>query len=148
MKKILCVASAGGHWVQLLRLRPAFEEHNIIYISTEKSLRETVKGSRFYCVPDANRNNVFSLVLLFFSMVFIIFATRPQVIVSTGAAPGFFAFLFGKLFRSKNIWIDSIANIDKMSLTGLLSKHLSNLWLTQWDHLAGKDGPFYKGKVI
>ena len=27
-KKILAVASAGGHWVQLLRLRPAFEKLN------------------------------------------------------------------------------------------------------------------------
>jgi hypothetical protein len=31
-KKVLAVASGGGHWVQLLRLQPAFVHHKVTYV--------------------------------------------------------------------------------------------------------------------
>ena len=35
MKKILAVASIGGHWVQLLRIaRPLEERYEVVYMST------------------------------------------------------------------------------------------------------------------
>ena len=32
-KRVLAVASAGGHWVQLMRLRPAFGEDDVTYVT-------------------------------------------------------------------------------------------------------------------
>jgi len=37
------------------------------------------------------------------------------VIVSTGAAPGYFAIVLGRLFGARTIWIDSMANIENLS---------------------------------
>src|SRR4051812_12345907 len=54
-RRILAVASSGGHWIQLRRLSPAFEGHDVAYMTTDPGHRDEVSGARFYTVLDANR---------------------------------------------------------------------------------------------
>jgi hypothetical protein len=49
---------------------------------------------------------------------------------------------------SKTIWIDSIANVESMSMTGQKVGRFADMWLTQWPHLARPEGPFYVGAVL
>ncbi|MBA7545310.1 hypothetical protein ES705_37676 [subsurface metagenome] len=35
-KKVLAIASAGGHWIELLRIRPAFSAFHVVFVSTNK----------------------------------------------------------------------------------------------------------------
>ena len=58
--KVLAVASGGGHWVQLLRLKPAFDDLDIAYCSVQKDYREQVQGRRFYAIKDVSRRNPLS----------------------------------------------------------------------------------------
>jgi UDP-N-acetylglucosamine:LPS N-acetylglucosamine transferase len=78
----------------------------------------------------------------------VLLITRPHVVVSTGASPGFFAMLAGRLLAKKTIWVDSIANVDELSLSGRHVRHFADLWLTQWPHLERESGPRYFGSVI
>lgn len=73
---------------------------------------------------------------------------RPEVIISTGAAPGYLGLRIGKWFGARTIWIDSIANAEKLSLSGQLVRNCADLWLTQWPHLARQDGPLFRGSVL
>jgi hypothetical protein len=41
-KKILAVSSGGGHWVQLLRLAPAFKGHDVVYVTVNRNYRGQV----------------------------------------------------------------------------------------------------------
>ena len=148
-KKILAVASSGGHWIQLLRLQTAFKGYDVVYVTVTKDYRTALPDAKkFYTVPDATIWNKIALFLLCIKMFCILFWERPKVVISTGAAPGYFALRFGKLFGAKTIWLDSIANIDVMSHTGILVRKYSDLWLTQWEHLASSSGPVFKGKVF
>ena len=52
---VLAVASGGGHWIQLLRLRAAFGEVDVVYATTYPDHREVVGTARFCLVPEANR---------------------------------------------------------------------------------------------
>jgi hypothetical protein len=70
------------------------------------------------------------------------------VIISTGAAPGYFAVRLGRLLGAKSIWLDSIANVERVSMTGELVGPKADLWLTQWPHLALPTGPRYEGAVL
>ena len=45
-------------------------------------------------------------------MLGLLLRHRPDVIVTTGAAPGYFALRFGKLLGARTIWIDSMANAE------------------------------------
>jgi hypothetical protein len=74
--------------------------------------------------------------------------TRPDVVVSTGAAPGYFALRIGKILGARTVWIDSIANAEALSRTGTLVRPWADLWLTQWPHLAADGGPAYAGSVL
>ena len=81
-------------------------------------------------------------------ILWILVRTRPHVIVSTGAAPGYFALRLGKLLGARTVWLDSIANAGELSMTGRLVRKYADLWLTQWPHLAGPAGPDFRGGVL
>lgn len=147
-KRILAVSSGGGHWVQLLRLRPAFAGQHVAYVTVRRGYRSDVDPAPFYVVPDATRETRFKLWWLAARMALVLLRERPNVIITTGAAPGFFAVRFGRLFGARTIWLDSIANVDELSLSGRLAGPYADLWLTQWSHLADTDRPQYAGEVV
>jgi UDP-N-acetylglucosamine:LPS N-acetylglucosamine transferase len=148
MKRVLFVSSSGGHWIQLRRLESALGDYEKYYISTDKHQASVVNNGTYYYIQDASRWNKGMLLWQALRMLFLILRIRPDAIISTGAAPGFFAMLWGKLTGSKTIWVDSIANVDEMSLSGKKVKKYADLWLTQWSHLESDDGPKYFGKII
>jgi len=145
--KILAIASTGGHWIQLLRLRPAFDEHEIVFASTKKNFNTTVKGYDFHAVPEANRWNKRKLFLAFFKIWSLIGDIKPDVIVTTGAAPGLMAIIIGRIRGVKTIWVDSIANAEQLSMSGKLATYFSDRVYTQWLHLAN-DKIVFDGNVI
>ncbi|MFH1998802.1 MAG: UDP-N-acetylglucosamine--LPS N-acetylglucosamine transferase [Planctomycetota bacterium] len=147
-KRILAVASGGGHWVQLRRLAPAFDDHDVAYLTTEPSYRSEVAPARFYTVKDASRWNKFGLLRQAFQILWILLRLRPETIITTGAAPGFFAVRMGKWLGARCVWLDSIANAEKLSLSGERAGPVADLWLTQWEHLASQDGPKCRGSVL
>lgn len=146
--KVLAVASSGGHWVQLLRIVPAFAGFEVVYVTVLKSYRSQVSENRFYLVNDANRWNRLGLVMLAIRLTWIIGKERPHVVVSTGSAPGYFALFLGRLFGARTIWIDSMANIECLSMSGSHVGRYADLWLTQWPHLARTEGPHYGGSIL
>ena len=105
-------------------------------------------GSKFFKVIDANGNEKMKLLVLFVQMAWIMAIKRPDVVISSGAAPGFFAVMLGKFFGAKTIWIDSIANAEELSLSGKKVGAFADLWLTQWPNLVQPSGPQYQGRVL
>ncbi len=148
MKRILAVASGGGHWVQLLRLRPAFTGCDIAYVTVQKSYREQLDHGRFYAVTDATRWSRWDLLRMMAEVVWIVLKERPDVVISTGAAPGVVALRVGKWLGARTIWIDSIANVEQMSMSGKRVRGFTDLWLTQWPDVASTEGSLYQGAVI
>lgn len=146
--RLLLVASGGGHWVQLLRLRPAFAGCECVYVTVRRDYAADVAGCRFFAVNDATRWNKFGLVLLALRILVVLLRVRPDVVVSTGAAPGYFALRLGKLLGARTVWIDSMANVERLSMTGELVRPHADRWLTQWKHLAAAGGPEYAGGVL
>lgn len=145
--KILAIASAGGHWVELLRLLPAFSNDEIAFISTNSNLSKTVESHTFYAIKDYNRNNISKAVGDILKIARIIKKEKPTFMVSTGAAPGLIALFIGKILGKKTIWIDTIASVEKLSLSGKLASFFVDRIYTQWEHLS-TNKIIYKGNVI
>lgn len=146
--RVLAIASGGGHWVQLQRLRPLLDELDVAYVSVDRSYGDDLSGHPLYVVRDASRWNKLRLVVQALQVVGILLRRRPDVVLSTGAAPGCFGLVFGKLLGARTIWIDSLANVERMSLSGRLVRRFADLWLTQWPHLERPEGPQYAGAVL
>lgn len=143
------VSSSGGHWIQLRRLRPAFDGWSRYYACTNPGYRSTIDSDEhFFAVPEATRWNKLRLVSQALTVLWILLRTRPEVVVSTGASAGFFAMLFGHLLHRKTIWVDSIANVDELSLSGRQARRFADLWLTQWRHLERPEGPNWFGSLV
>ncbi|GIZ52855.1 glycosyl transferase [Noviherbaspirillum aridicola] len=146
-KHVLAVASGGGHWVQLLRLRPAFVDSDVTYMTTNAAYARDVDAS-LITVADANLKEKLRLLRMFFEVLVHVARLRPDIVVSTGAAPGFAAILFGRLFGARTVWIDSIANSEQLSVSGKYARRYADVWLTQWAHLSQPAGPQYWGGVL
>lgn len=147
-KKILAVASGGGHLIQLLRLRPALEGHRQYFMTTTNGYQDTYSDSKWFIVRDASRWDKFGLLIMLFQILMIFIQIRPDVVITTGAAPGVFAVRVGKLFGAKTLWLDSIANAEEVSMSGQLAGPHADLWLTQWPELEKDEGPLFRGRVL
>lgn len=148
MKKVMMVSSSGGHWVQLNLMNSVLSDYERIYVTTESKYRTAVGGCKFLLIPDASRWNKIKVIWLALVMFKHMLKIRPDVVISTGAAPGFFALFFGKCLKAKTIWLDSIANVDEISMSGKQVRKYADLWLTQWEHLAKPDGPYFLGSLL
>jgi exopolysaccharide biosynthesis glucuronosyltransferase PssD len=146
-ERILAVASSGGHWVQLRRLTPAFDGQDVAYLTTDPGHSVEMDGARFYAVTDANRWDKLALARCALQVLRVVVRERPTVVVSTGAAPGYLAIRLSRLVGARTVWIDSIANVEELSMSGQLATSAADLCLTQWPHLAG-DHIHYMGAVL
>jgi hypothetical protein len=147
--KVLAISSGGGHWVQLLRLRPAFDACEVVYATVLEGYRSDLEGQAdFRVIPDSNRSNKIGLFRSAWSIFWLVFRFRPDVVISTGAAPGYFGVRFGKLLGARVVWLDSIANAEELSLSGQKAGPFVDLWLTQWPHLVRENAPKYLGNVL
>ncbi len=146
--RILAVSSGGGHWVELIRLAPAFSGHDVAFATVDKSYRSETSSARFYTVRDVTRWDKLHWPQTILKLAWILVRERPDVVISTGALPGYFCLRLAKLFGIKTVWLDSIANVDELSMSGQRIGRHADLWLTQWPHLAGPNGPFYRGTVL
>ena len=142
--KILAVSSTGGHWIQLNRLSSIFRANLTIYVCTST---KRVGDSKFYIVKDASRWNKLGLLKQMFQVFYIVIQERPSVVITTGASVGIWAMMAGWILGAKTIWLDSIANYEKISLSGRLAKPFCSIFLTQWEHLENKN-ILYKGNVL
>ena len=147
--KVLAISSGGGHWVQLLRLRPAFADCDVVFATVKEGFSaDLAPGSEFRLIPHANRWNKLDLLRALYAVFRLMWRERPDVVISTGAAQGYFAIRIGSLMGARTIWVDSIANGEELSLSGQKIGPHATLWLTQWAHLARPDGPHYSGSVL
>jgi UDP-N-acetylglucosamine:LPS N-acetylglucosamine transferase len=145
--RVLAIASAGGHWIQLLRLRPALADCDVTWVTTSAELATGVDGN-VRIVMDASAKHPLKLLRSFAQLVWVLLRTRPRYVISTGAAPGALAIVLGRLMFARTLWLDSIANVDELSRSGRMVRRFATHWLTQWEHLVVPGGPAFWGKVL
>lgn len=147
-KIILAIASGGGHWVQLRRVVPAFAGFEVHFATVNADYARDVADQHFHLIPDATRWSKLGLIKLALRVLWLVLVIRPDFVISTGAAPGYFAIRFGKWFGARTLWLDSIANAEEMSMAGNMVRKYADVWLTQWPHLAKAEGPTFFGAVL
>lgn len=146
--KLIALASGGGHWVQLQRLRPVFEQYETVYVSMFESYAEQVAGCRYYVVPDASRFDLRSFAPVILKAAGIMLRERPKALVTTGSAPMLAFVLLARLMGVRTLWIDSIANSERLSSSGRLAKKLAHRVVSQWPEVAEREGVPCWGAVI
>lgn len=148
--KLCLAASAGGHLSQLLSLESVWKGHQVVCVSTGLMVQEKLQAiGKTYIVGECNREHPIKTFGVMLKCLKIVWKERPSVILSTGAAAGFLMCFWGKLFGAKVIWVDSIANAEKLSMSGRMIRPFADLILSQWPDVAAKYPKVeYAGEVI
>lgn len=146
--RVLAIASGGGHWVQLLRLRPAWEGCDVAYATVYADCAAQVPGAPFFRFRDASRKNPGSFAIVALQLLRAVLTVRPDVVVTTGSAPALLAIMFGRMIGARTLWVDSIANSERMSSSGLRARKIAHMCVTQWPELATEPRPLYWGAVL
>ena len=147
-KRILAVASGGGHWQQLMLMRDAFAGHDVTYATTLAGLPERFGAAPAVIVPDCNRSERLAMLRSAAALGRLVIRVRPQVVISTGALPGVMALGLGRAVGARTIWVNSVANAEEMSMSGRMARRVAHLWLSQWEHVAREAGAEYAGAVL
>jgi UDP-N-acetylglucosamine:LPS N-acetylglucosamine transferase len=121
-----------------------------VFVTTGETVAgELAKRGVVYVVGECNRSMPFKTFCVFWRCVKIVLKERPDVILSTGAAAGCLLCFLGKLRGAKVIWLDSITNTERLSLSGRMVRYIADLFLVQWSELAVKyKNVEYIGAVI
>lgn len=146
--RLLAVASGGGHWIELLRLRPAFAGWDIAYVSMFENYVSAVPGARYYTVPDASRFDKLAFPKVFAKAVAIMLKERPDAIVTTGSAPMLSFMALGRAMGAQTLWIDSIAQAEELSSSGKLARKIAHRTVAQWPDVAAREGVECWGAVL
>lgn len=148
--KICIVASAGGHLSQLLPLQQAWKGCEVVCVSTGQMVREKLEAiGRTYIVGECNREHPIKTFGVMWKCLRIVLWEKPEVVLSTGAAVGFLMCFWGKLSGAKVVWVDSIANARKLSMSGRMVRPFADLILSQWSDVAARyPNVEYAGEVI
>jgi len=148
--KICLVASAGGHMSQLLKLTDSWQGYEACCVTTTDFVQGKLqKYGKAYTVGECNRQSTIRVFKVLVRCICVILRERPDVVISTGAAAGCIMCFLGKLLGAKVIWIDSITNVERISLSGRMIRHIADLFLVQWPELAEQySNVEYVGTVI
>ncbi|MCU0891564.1 MAG: UDP-N-acetylglucosamine transferase subunit ALG14 [Sandarakinorhabdus sp.] len=135
-KRVLAIASGGGHFIQLMRLSPAWDGHKVSIATVDPSSRALVGDVPFFTFRDVSRADWWRIPAAALDIARILLRVRPQVIITTGALPGLIAATLARPFGVKSLWVDSIANSEVLSGSGGQAGRVCSQVVTQWPHLA------------
>jgi UDP-N-acetylglucosamine:LPS N-acetylglucosamine transferase len=156
MRKFVAGASAGGHTNELLILLLAAESiwqrMPDIYVTTMPISAVAYKryAKPVRVIAEADRKKFFGVLWVVVKSLFLVLRDRPGMVVTTGSLPLAIYCVFAKyICRASVIWIDSVAQVDEMSMSGKLMLRVADQCFVQWPEVAEKYiDARYSGEVM
>jgi len=135
---------------ELIQIADTFRDAPMVWVSTGPMVVGLVqKYGPVYIVGECNRQHPIRSFVVALRCLRVVFRERPSVVISAGAAPGFLVCFWAKLFGAKIVWVDSIANIVDLSMSGRMVRRLADLILSQWPEVAARyPNVEYAGELI
>lgn len=139
MKKVLFIASTGGHLNELMQLKDMFNYYDY-HIVTEKTnsnkyLKKEYGKKINYLIYGTKHHMLtypFKLLINCFISLFIYLRFRPDYIITTGTHTAGPMCLIGKIFGSRVIYIETFANMVTKTATGKLLYPVADKFIVQW----------------
>ena len=135
-KKICFVASSGGHYEQLMMLKPLMEKYDSFIMTEETIYQAKIEKQKIYYLKQVNRKEktfIFQMIentILSFKIFFI---EKPDVVISTGVLATIPICLIMKLFGKKLVYIESFAKITSATETGKFIYRFADQFYVQWE---------------
>ncbi|AQT69459.1 Oligosaccharide biosynthesis protein Alg14 like protein [Anaerohalosphaera lusitana] len=116
-----------------------FQQKPDLYVTTRKQTAQPLESrGPTYCIGECNRRKPVRSLLVLLKTLSLALRKRPDVIITTGSMPLALFCGWSKLLGAKIVWIDSITNIEKLSVSGRFVRHFADLMLVQWPELTNR----------
>lgn len=136
--KVICFASSsGGHFEQLLMLKPLVAKYDSFILTEKTKYSDTVKNQYSY-VNQVNRKEIlfiFKMVLISIKSLYIFLRKKPDVIICTGVLAMIPMCIIMKIFGRKVIYIESFAKIYSPTISGKFIYKFADRFYVQWESM-------------
>lgn len=140
-KKVMFIASTGGHLNELLMLKKIFTNYDYSLITeydkTTKNLTNHFRNVDYLVY--GTKDHLFSYIFKFSYNIlksFLLFLKyRPKVIVTTGTHTAVPICYIAKIFGTKIVYIETFANIKTKTLAGKIIYPIADLFIVQWEEM-------------
>ena len=133
--KICFAASSGGHYEQLMMLKPLMEKYDSFVITEKTDYSAEVKGEKTYYMKQVNRREkdfIWRMIQNAWKSIVIYRKEKPDVVICTGVLAMITICLISKLMVKKLIYIESFAKVTSPTETGQLLYKFADQFYVQW----------------
>ena len=156
--KICFAASSGGHYEQLMMLKPLMEKYDSFVITERTDYSAESKGEKTYYMKQVNRREkdfIWRMIQNAWKSVEIYRIEKPDVVICTGVLAMIPICLISKLMGKKLIYIESFAKVTSPTETGKLLYKFADQFYVQWKPMLNfypkaiyLGGIYYMGKKV
>lgn len=141
-KRVIFISSTGGHFSELMTLKPIFDNYDY-HLITEKtastvSLKQEYKEKMHYLVYGTRVNKLKYFFKVFYNTLKslgLFLKIRPHAIVTTGTHTAMPMCIIGKIFGAKIIFIETYANVYTPTGSGKFIYKFADRFIIQWEEL-------------
>lgn len=133
--KVCFAASTGGHYEQLLMLKPLMEKYDSFILTEKTQYSAEVKNMKTYYLKQVNREErsfIPRMIINCFKTLYIYIKERPDAIICTGVLAMIPMCLICKMFNKKVIYIESFAKVNDATQTGKFLYKFADQFYVQW----------------
>lgn len=143
VKKVLFIASTGGHLSELLQLSPIFKDYDYALV-TEKTksnmgLRKKYPKRVYYLISGTYTTLSAKLLYPFkflgncFKSLYLFFKLKPDVVITTGTHNTVPMCYIAHFFKKKVIFIETFANSQGPTRSGKMVYPIADCFIVQWE---------------
>ena len=136
--KICFAASSGGHFEQLLMLKPLMEKYESFVITEETTYKVQINNEKTYYLKQVNRKEKSFLprmVVNYLESFRIFLKEQPDAVICTGVLAVLPVCLIAKIAGKKLIYIESFAKVTSPTLSGKLLYRFADQFYVQWEQM-------------
>lgn len=133
--KICFAASTGGHYEQLMMLRPLMDKYDSFIVTEATLYNDKTQDQKTYYMKQVNRRErsfIFDMLINTARSLKIFFKEKPDAVISTGVLAVIPICLIAKIARKKLIYIESFAKVTSPTQTGKFLYKFADRFYVQW----------------
>lgn len=144
MKKVIFIASTGGHLNELLQLESCFKDYDYTLITekTKSNLNLKNKYKSVYFLVSGTYTTLKAKILYPFKFfinclksLYFFLKIKPDVVVTTGTHNAVPMCYIAHFFKKKVIFIETFANSSYPTKSGRMVYPIADVFIVQWESM-------------
>lgn len=146
---ISLICSSGGHLYELFSLENFWKQYTRFWVTFDKhDVHYLLEQERVYYAYHPTNRHLFNMLRNFSLAWRILKKEGPDVLITTGAGLAVPFIYVAKIFKIHTIYIESLARVENLSLSGKLVYWITDRFYVQWPSLETKyRRAIFRGRV-